>query len=351
MNLTKKISNKEFIEFNRVLSLLLVSKLSIIDSLQLIRQQTENEKFKEIIQRIIIDIKGGNSLSKSFSKYPDIFKDIYIANLRVAEETGYIAEVLTDFTVYQEKFANLKRKIIQAVRYPIFVIFISIGVIFFMLFFLIPTFESLFTSVKANIPPLTKFLLDISRYLVDNYLLVISVILIVFFLIHLILKSDSFKRDVLDKLILKIPIISKLYKMNILARFALSMSILLKSKVNLLDALKISKSVTNNSIFKYEISKFVKKLIKGESFAANITNSKFFDLTFTKLLAAGEASAELASVFHLISEYYNKEFDYRLDNLTSFIEPILILFVGVIIAIILVAMYLPMFEIINYLGV
>lgn len=351
MNLISKVSNKEFIEFNRVLSLLLISKLSIIDSLMLIKQQTQNISFKDIMQKIISDLKGGSSLSKSFSKFPEIFSEIYIANLKVAEETGYIAEVLTDFTDYQEKFSNLKKKIVQAIRYPIFVILISIGVIFFMLFFLIPTFESLFVSVKANIPPLTKFLLDISQYLINNYLVVTLILVGLAFFTNSLLKSESFKRNYLDSLILKLPIISKLYVMNILARFALSMSILLKSKVNLLESLKISKNVTNNSIFKSEISKFIKRLIKGDSFAANIKDSKFFDITFTKLLAAGEASAELANVFKLISEYYTKEFDHKLDNLTSFIEPVLILFVGLIIAVILVAMYLPMFEIINYLGV
>ncbi|MFZ1288477.1 MAG: type II secretion system F family protein [Melioribacteraceae bacterium] len=351
MNLFKKISNKDFLEFNRVLSLLLISKLSVIDSLQLINQQIQNEKFKEIIQKIIRDIKGGNSLSKSFSKYPEIFSDIYIANLKVAEETGYIAEVLTDFTAYQEKFVNLKKKIIQAVRYPIFVIFISIGVIFFMLFFLIPTFESLFVSVKSNIPPLTKFLLNISQYVVANYFILFVLFIIISFAMNSLFKSNSFQRNYFDKLILNVPIVSSLFKMNLLARFSLSMAILLKSKVTLLDSLKISKNVTKNSLFQSEISKLIKKIIKGEGFTDNIKNSKFFDYTFTKLLAAGEASAELTNVFQLISEYYSEEFDHKLDNMTSFIEPVLILFVGTIIAVVLIAMYLPMFEIINYLGV
>jgi len=347
----KKISNKEFIEFNRVLSLLLISKISLIDALSLINEQTQNINFKEIIRRVITDVKSGNSLSKSFSKYPEVFSKIYIANLRVAEETGYMAEVLTDFTDYQEKFENLKRKITQAARYPIFVLLIALLVIFFMLFYLIPTFESLFISMRTNIPPLTQFLLDISNYLVNNSIIVLLLFISVVFLTSFTIKNESFKRSVLDRLILTIPLISKLYTMNILARFSLSMSILLKSKVNLLDSLKISKNITNNSIFKSEISIFIKKLIKGESFASNVHGSKFFDLTFTKLLAAGEESAELGNVFTLISDYYSKEFDHKLDSVTSFIEPILILFVGAIVAVILVAMYLPMFEIINYLGV
>lgn len=351
MSMLNRISTKEFIEFNRVLSLLLISKLSVIDALQLIKQQIQNDKFKEIIQKTTRDIKGGNSLSNSFSKFPEVFSDIYIANLKVAEETGQIADVLTDFTDYQEKFASLKKKILQAVRYPLFVISFSIAVIFFMLFFLIPTFESLFVSVKANIPPITKLLLDMSQYLLDNYIAIFIGLIILVIVFNSLLKSENFRKNILDKLILNLPIISKLYKMNILARFSLSMSILLKSKVTLLDSLKISKNITENHIFKDEISRLVKKIIKGEGFADNIKKSSFFDYTFTKLLAAGEASAELANVFHLISNYYNQEFDHRLDTITSFIEPVLILFVGVIIAVVLVAMYLPMFEIINYLGV
>ena len=345
-----KISSKEIVEFNRVFSLLLISRIPVITALDLISRQTKNAKLKELIRKIVTDLKAGNSLSKGFSKYPDIFSEIYIANLKVAEETGNVAEILTEYTDYQEKFITLKKKIIQAARYPIFVLTISLGVIFFMLFFLMPTFETLFRSVKAKLPPLTAFLLSLSSYLVENALIVFSVSAILIFVISYLMKSQFMKINVIDKLVVKTPYIANLFIKNLLARFSLSMAVLLKNGVSLLDSLKISKNISTNSLFKDEITSLIKRIIKGESLVANVENSTFFDITFKRLLAAGEESAELGKVFYLISEYYSKEFDYRLENLTTLIEPLLILTVGLIVAVILIAMYLPMFEIINYVG-
>ncbi|MFC2139719.1 type II secretion system F family protein [Bacteroidota bacterium] len=347
----RRISSKELVEFNRVFSLLLISWIPILDSLEIITRQIKNEKFKDILKKVAKDIKSGSSLSKSFAKYPEVFSEVYIANLRVAEETGNIAEVLTQYTDYQEKFLNLKRKIIQAARYPLFVMVLSFAVMFFMLFFLIPTFEGLFTSVKTNIPPITQFLLSTSSFFIDNGYTLFFASLVMIFLSAAALKSEYMKQNFIDKLILRLPYFSNLFIQNLLARFSLSMSILLKSRVTLLEALKISKNISTNTVFRDEITNHTKRLIKGESLTANVKNSRFFDVTFRRMLAAGEESAELDKVFQIISEYYSKEFDYRLENINSMIEPLLILFVGLLVAVILIAMYLPIFEIINYIGV
>lgn len=349
--LIKKISNKEIIEFNRVFSLLLYSKIPIINSIELILKQTKNRHLVEVLKKILTDLKKGNSLSKSFEKFSDIFSDIYVANLRVAEETGNIAEVISEYTDYQEKFSELKQKIANASRYPVFVILVSIGVIFFMLFFLIPSFESLFSSINSQLPPLTEFILAISNLIIENGIVIFIFLLLVLILANYLLRNKSFRENVIDKLVIKLPFVSKLYKLNLLARFSLSMSILLRSKVSLVEALKISSKISNNVFFQKEISGISKKLIKGENLTLNVNKSDFFDITFAKLLAAGEESAELDKVFSLTSNYYNKEFDYKLSSITSLIEPILILLVGGIVAVILVAMYLPMFEVVNYLGV
>ncbi len=347
----KKISNKELIEFYRVLSLLLFSKVSIITALDLISKQSKNEKLKQTIKGIGTEIKSGSSFTKSFSKYPDLFTDIFIANLRVAEETGQIAEVLHEYTNYLEKMQTIKRKIMQALRYPIIVMTVAIGVVFFMLFFIIPTFESLFKSVKASLPYLTELLLSISNFFINHSTTILVLVIIIVFLIYLLLKSEKQKLIIFDSIIWRIPLLSRIYLNSILARFTLSMGILLSSKVNLVESLKISRNITKNITFRAQIDSILKKIIKGESFSSNIKSSKLFDLTFSKLLAAGEESAEMDKVFYMMSNFYSNEFDYYLDNITSLLEPILILFVGGIVAVILVALYLPMFEIINHFGV
>jgi type II secretory pathway component PulF len=347
----KKVSNKELVEFIRIFNLLLYSKVGITDSLELILKKTGNEYLQQMLKAIIKDLKAGVSLSKSFSKYPGYFSNIFIANLKVAEETGQIAEVVGDYSNYLEKIQNLKRKIAQAVRYPVFVLLIAVGVVFFMLFYIIPTFQSLFTSVKTKLPDLTQFLMDVSIFCVKNNLIILLLAMMVGIMIYSISKSKRLKYDILEKVVWRLPLISTLYLNNLLARFSLSMAILLKSKVGLIDALKISKNVTDNQSFQNQIDKITRKIVKGESFSSNLENSKYFDFTFTRLLAAGEESAELDKVFYIISDYYSKQFDYYLESATSLLEPALILFIGIIVAVILIGLYLPMFDIINYFGV
>jgi type IV pilus assembly protein PilC len=220
-----------------------------------------------------------------------------------------------------------------------------------MLFFLLPTFGSMFSTMKTDLPPLTAWLLSVSEFAISNIHLIILVLLALVVTSHFLARSKSFKEGFIDPVMLRVPFLSSLFRQNLLARFSLSMSILLKSNVNLLESLRISKNISANSLFREEIGRITKKLIKGESLANNIRRSEFFDITFNKLLAAGEESAELDKVFYLISEYYSREFDYRIDSITGMIEPVLILLIGTIVAVILIAMYLPMFEIINYLGV
>lgn len=347
----KKISNKELIEFSRVLSLLLYSKIALTQALDILSKQTKNANLKSITRNLLSNIRAGNSISKSFSKYPELFNDVFIANLKVAEETGQIAEVINEYTTYLEKIQALKRKAVQAVRYPIFVLIVAISVVFFMLYYIIPTFETLFLSFKAKLPPITKFLLSISNILVNHNLIILVALAGVILIINQLSKSKSFKENVFDNLIWRVPLISNIYMNNLLSRFSLSMGVLLKNKVGLLDALKISRNISNNKKFKNEIEIIIKRILKGESMSGNIYGSKFFDLTFSRLLTVGEESAELDKVFIMMSEYYNSEFDYYLDNITSMMEPVLILFVGGMVAFILVGLYLPMFDIINYFGV
>lgn len=349
--ITRGISTKELIEFNKTVSLMLLSRLSFLQSLELYLSQSRNDKLKNIIKRILKDINSGLSLSKSFSKYPETFSEVYVANLKVAEESGQVAEVLSEYTGYLEKMNELKSKILQAARYPIFVMVVALVVVVFMVFFLIPTFEGLFFSAKITLPGITQFIITITYFLRDNSFIIAALILIPGVSAYRYRKNPGIKSFV-DNFLITAPVLAGLYKRNLLARFSLSMSMLLNSKITLLEALKISRNISKNGIFIKEIDEIIKKIIKGTPFSTNISRkSVFFDITFTRLLTVGEESAELEKVFALICNYYSKEFDYKLDNIISLIEPALILFIGIIVAVILVAMYIPMFELINNFGI
>lgn len=261
MSVFNKIPHKEIVEFTRVLGLLLYSRVSVIQAFELIQKQTKNEKLKAIVKSILKDIKSGSSLSKSFSKHPREFADIFIANLKVGEETGEIAEVIVEYSLYLQKMQSLKGKILQAVRYPIMVLVVAVGVVTFMLLFIIPTFEGLFQSVQADLPVITQLLLILSSGLVNNSTLLFFILLSVAGLIYFGKNNESFQKNFVDKSLVKLPVVSKMYITGLLARFSLSMAILLKSKVGLVESLKISKNITSNHLFKNQIDLLLKKTI------------------------------------------------------------------------------------------
>ncbi|HZW40274.1 MAG TPA: type II secretion system F family protein [Ignavibacteriaceae bacterium] len=345
-----KIKQKEIIDFNKTLSLLLLAKLSIIQSLEIICGQSKSSELKSILKIILTELKTGKSLSLSFAKYPKIFPKIYIANLKAAEETNQIAEVLYEYSNYEESVYTLKKKIIQASRYPLLVLGVSFLAISFMVFFLIPSFEGIFFASNSSLPLLTEFIINFS-YLIKNNFVYLMILFTSIFFLFFKLKSNSILTNKTDRLLLTIPYLSKVYKSNILARFSFTMHILLKNKITLIESLDISKNISQNVIFKKEINKILNKVNKGESLSLNFKHSYFFDETFSKLIVAGEESAEMDKVFLLISDYYSKDFDYQMESLMSVIEPILIFIVGIFVALVVIAMYLPMFEIVNNFGI
>ncbi|MCZ7613946.1 MAG: type II secretion system F family protein [Ignavibacteriaceae bacterium] len=180
---------------------------------------------------------------------------------KVGEETGEIAEVIVEYSLYLQKMQSLKGKILQAVRYPIMVLVVAVGVVTFMLLFIIPTFEGLFQSVQADLPVITQLLLILSRGLVNNSTLLFFILLSVAGLIYFGKNNESFQKNFVDKSLVKLPVVSKMYITGLLARFSLSMAILLKSKVGLVESLKISKNITSNHLFKNQIDLLLKKTI------------------------------------------------------------------------------------------
>jgi len=341
-----KIPQKEMLEFNRVLGLLLSAKLSFISSLELMAPKIENIQLKKIVSEINKEIKNGQPISKCFAKYKDLFPDSYIANLKIGEETGDIGTLLNEYNIFNEKITNLKKKILQAIRYPLMVLITALGAIIFMIFFLIPSFENIFHNTNDNLPFITKWIILFSSFIIKYYLYIIATIIAG---VAAIKYSWASNKEFYYKLLLKLPLVTKLYRTNILARFTQSMATLLKNRLPLIDSLSISKNITSNPLFRKEIEVIIKRINKGETFSKSI-KSEFLDFTFYKLLSVGEASAELDNSFALLSDYYTKEFDYRIESVNSLIEPILIIFVGSIVGVILISLYMPMFDIINNVG-
>lgn len=342
----KKIESKEFLEFNRIMSLLLLSKVNLTQAIELYLKRNKNKLFKSILESVLRDLKSGTTLADSFAKHKNHFSEVYISTLRIAEETGNSANVFKEYTTYLQKIENLKNKVKQATRYPIFVLIVSVIVVIFLLVYLVPTFSSLFTSVGEDLPNLTKFIVRISEVFRDN-IGFLSICIISGIIGFRMLNKKKKYQIMKDKALLSLPIVSPLMKQIYLARFSSSVHILLCNGLTLLETLKISRKTVNNSIFQSEIDLMIKSILKGKSLSTFKNSHQIFDSTFMKLILVGEESAELKMVFSLLSNYYDEEIDIKVSAVNSLLEPIFILVIGALVAIVLVSMYLPMFEIMN----
>lgn len=345
----KEVKNRDILEFNKALSLLLYAKIGLVDAMEIILAQIKNEKFKSALKEITRSLKSGASISKSFGKQNTLFPEVFVATLRVAEETGEISSVMIEYTRYNDKIQKVKQKAKSATRYPVFIVGVASITLFFMIWFLIPNFEGIFLSFGKDIPALSKAVFNVSAWIRVNIVYILIGIVLLAILISKYAGSDKL-RMFYSRIIPYIPIVSKLYKSNILARFSITMNTLLKNRVTLIDALKVAKTSSKDPSFIKEIETIQKSLVKGVNFAHILKSSKFFDVTFIKLLTAAEGASELDKAFMMTADYYTDEFDNMLETITSFMEPALILFIGVIVGTILIAMYLPMFELLNNFG-
>ncbi len=189
----KKSYFREFLDFNRSLSLMLVAKLNLIQAVEIIRLQLKAGEFRSVIDELLRDLKTGSSFSAACAKRKDIFPEVYVANIKIAEETGELSGIISEYTAFEEKYSKLKQKISHALRYPVFIIFIAVAAVAFLLFFLIPTFETLFSTMNAELPPVTKALMDISGFLTDNGIWIILIVGLLFFSASRAVKTEYVK--------------------------------------------------------------------------------------------------------------------------------------------------------------
>ena len=344
-----KIHPQDILEFNKSLSLLLYAKIGFVEAMDIVCSQIRNEQFKNVIKDILRGLKSGASIAKCFGKHPAHFPAVFVSTLQVGEETGEIADVIGEYTRYSEKIQRVKQKALIAIRYPAFIVSVALCTLFFMVWFLIPNFEGVFLSFGKDIPSLSKFVFASAAWIRGNVFFIILVPLVGLFIIKKTVPLEKL-RTLYMNVLKRLPIVSKLYKCNILARFSFTMNTLLKNRVTLLESLKIARNSSNDPEFLKEIDTIAKSLVKGQNFSHVLGKSKFFDITFIKLLTAAEGASELDKAFLMTAEFYTDEFDDLLDTVTSFMEPALILFIGGFVGIIVVALYLPMFEMLNNFG-
>jgi len=345
----EKISDKTKFIFFSDLHLLLSSGIDIISTLEIINDNFKNKKEKDLILQIKKNILNGSTFSDALSKSA-MFSEYEWYSVKIGEETGKLNIIFKNLSDYYEKRIEQKRKIISTFAYPVLVLITAVGTVFFMLAFIVPMFEDVFKRFNnTELPYITSKIISISKILRGNILL-ITILITILVLFFIIFRKDKKFIRFQTKVLLHIPIIGEMIKMMHLHRFCLSFELLLGSKTPLLKSIHIVKKMIDFYPIRDALDIIEKDILKGISLYDSMTKFDIFDKRMLSLVKVGEEINKLEDIFSKLKEIYISEIDHKSSTIGSVIEPILIIFIGAFVAIILISMYLPIFKLSSTMG-
>jgi type IV pilus assembly protein PilC len=341
----KIISTEMFLLFNQELLALVKAGLPILQSFDIMLERQKNLRFKEVLSDVREKLKSGIALSDAFASYGDAFPAIYSTSLRAGERSGDLEGVLRRFLRYQKIIVNLRKRVIGALIYPTVLIILSIGMVLVMLIKVIPKFAEFYEGFGAQLPWFTTFMIGISKSLNTNLPIILIVVVGGFILFRRWIKSSG--RTVWDQLKLRVPLAGGILHRFAIMQFTQSLGTLLSGGTPMVPAIEIaSQSVTNQSI-STKIFGIVQNVREGEPLWRSLENTKAMSDLAVEMIKVGESTGALTEMLGNVSEFYDEEIESRLTRMVSAIEPLILVFMGVVIAILLYAFYLPLFQLSN----
>ena len=342
----KKASVQDVLIFSKQFATMVKAGLPILQVLAMLRDQLESPAMKDIVEDIRKSLEGGVTLSKCFEKFPDLFDNVYINLIKAGEASGKLDVFLLKIVEALEKKENIKKKIKSALMYPSIMFTVAITVSAFMLIKVVPVFAKMYDGMGIELPAATATIMAMSDFLRGTGGLILLLSLITFFITFRYLTAKNEKiRYAWHKRVLKLPIFGEMILKSMLARISLIMGNLSAAGVNLLESLEIAKSVSNNVVVLESLENVKKGVFSGDTLTKLFLKDPLFPPTFSQLISVGEQTGQLDEMFGSVAKYYESEFDTVVENLSSLIEPIMIVFMGVMIGGLMIAMYSPIFNV------
>ncbi|QXE00564.1 type II secretion system F family protein [Terribacillus sp. DMT04] len=339
----KRVKKKEFIIFLRQLSTLIEAGVSLVEATGLLQEQTKDKFLKDTLKYVRIDLVEGVRFSHSVEKHPKIFPELFVNMIRAGEASGELDDVLNKMAVYYEKQYDMRQKVITAMSYPVLVGFVAVAICVALLVVVFPQFTGMFSTMNAELPAYTAFVLRLSETMQKYWYLGALLLLLCFILYRIIVVRPTGKLF-LDTLKLKIPVLGSFYQKAILARMTRTVSSLLESSVPILDTLQISGRVIQNTVMEQVMQECYKAIEKGDSLAGPMEAHWAFPPMVTQMIRVGEKSGSLDSLLQRAANFYEQELDYAAERLKALLEPVLILVLSVMVGGIVTAVILPMFS-------
>ncbi len=341
-----KVKVEDVLIFSKQFATMVKAGLPILEVLAMLRDQLESPAIKEVIEDIRKSLEGGVTLSKCFEKYPQYFDNVYCNLIKAGEASGKLDVFLLKIVDSLEKKEKIKKKIKSALMYPAIMFSVAITVSAFMLIKVVPVFAKMYAGMGLELPTPTAVIMSMSDFLRGTGGMVLLISLISFFVgfKYLTAKNEMIKYR-WHKQILKLPVFGDLILKSLLARISLIMGNLSAAGVNLLESIEIAKSVSSNVVVSEALENVKKGVFSGDTLTKLFLKEPLFPPTFSQLISVGEQTGQLDEMFGSVAMYYEEEFDGAVDNMSSLIEPIMIVFMGVMIGGLMIAMYSPIFNV------
>lgn len=332
----------EKVVFMRQMATMVGAGLALTKALAIMVDQSTNPQFKRVLKEVLVSVQSGKSLSTSFREQEDVFDSITLNLLEAGEESGNLETILERLAVELEERNSLGRKIKSAMIYPAIVLVVILAVILIMLFVLVPSMQDVYDDFGADLPWITQFLVDMSKFFISYWWIIVLVIVVVVVGWKYFRSTEKGKRTT-DKLILKVPIVGKLVSKMQIAQFTRILALLLSSGLSIVKALELTAQSLTNSIFRDIVMEARNEVEKGGPLALPIARSEYFPLLVSSMISVGEETGEMDAVLSKVSEYYKDEVDAATDNLSTTLEPVLLIVMGVAVGFIALGVYMPMF--------
>jgi type IV pilus assembly protein PilC len=345
----KKVKQRAVAIFTRQLATMIDAGLPLVQSLEILSAQQEDKVFKNVIREIREDVEGGSTFAGSLKKHPVTFNELYTNLVVAGEEGGILDTILTRLANYIEKSEALKKKVKSALIYPATIVGVAVIVVAILMIFVIPVFENLFKSSGQTLPLPTLIVVTLSKLIKKYIVIFIPAVILLIFLFRKYYQTQNGKA-VVDRLLLKVPVFGPLLKKVAVARFSRTLGTLVSSGVPILDGLSIVSRTSGNKTIETAILNARSSIREGETIAEPLNRSGIFPPMVIQMISVGESTGALDSMLSKIADFYEEEVDIAVANLTSLLEPFLMIFLGVVIGGVVISMYLPIFSMASAIG-
>jgi len=345
----KKVKLEALTVFTQQLSSMLEAGLPLVSALEALQEQTEDPVFQIIIRNVRQDVAGGTAFSEAVAKYPNAFPNLFISMVEAGEASGGLASILAKVAIYFEDTVKLIKQVKGAMTYPIAVIGLAVGLVQVLLIFVIPVFAEMFDSFGKELPKPTQLLIDTSDFL-KAYIIYMIIAAIGFWILLKKVIATPKGRRMKDQVLNKVPVLGSLIQKIALSRFCRTYAILLRSGVPILRTLEIVSNASGNTFIEDACKKISKNISQGGQLSETASEIPYFPPTVKHMAKAGEQTGNVDGMMSKIADFYDNEIDTTVESLTSLMEPLLICFLGIVIGSIVMAMFLPIFNLAGAVG-